>query len=570
MPGAAPGAVEFHPGLSLGGPGLRVVDMRTETRKFRSGLAAGLFALLPGLVASAPAAAQPLSVGLSAVRSQWFGDEDLFFFAPAAGDSFGSALAAGDFNGDGAADLATGIPDHNGLVGSDCFDCGIVVVRFGVAGSGLAGGLASTVLSQQFAGSPDPAQAGDAFGSRLAVGDFNGDGKDDLAVSAYANNSGAQLAGGVSIHYGLPDGIQTVGEHFLRQGAAGVPGTPQAIDFFGYALAAGDFDGDGFDDLAVGTPDDYVAGSGFENAGTVVVLHGGAGGLMPFLGYEMYQGLTGLLGTREANDRFGAALAAGDFDANGYDDLAIGVPGEDGEGALQVVFGSQFGLLFAENVLWWETSIGGLSEAGDAFAFALAAGDFDGDGHDDLTIGSPFEDLGLNNVLVNTGAAFTIYGSPFRFDLSRTQYWEQGNVIAAGQDESDDAFGFALVAADFDADGYDDIAFGAPREDVLVAESGQVSVMMGSAARLTLARRHTFLEGQQGLPGPSTQSSMFGWALAAGDFDADGHADLAIGAPDEHVPGGPVLTGALVVLRGSLFADGFASGFADRWSAAQF
>jgi hypothetical protein len=544
--------------------------MRTETRSFRSGVAAGLTALLPGLFALAPAAAQPIPVGLSAVRAQWFGDEDLFFFAPAAGDSFGFALAAGDFNGDGAADLATGIPDHNGLVGSDCFDCGIVVVRFGVAGSGLAGGLASTVLSQQFSGSPDPAEGGDGFGSRLAVGDFNGDGLDDLAVGAYQNNTGAQFAGGVSIHYGLPGGIQTVGEHFLRQGAAGVPGAPQALDRFGYALAAGDFDGDGFDDLAVGIPYDYVSGSGFEDAGSVVVLHGGAGGVMPYLGYDMYQGLLGLLGTREAGDRFGSSLATGDFDANGYDDLAIGVPGEDGEGALQVVFGSQFGLLFAENVLWWETSIGGLSEGGDAFAFSLAAGDFDGDGHDDLTIGSPFEDLGLNNVLVNTGAAFTIYGSPFRFDLSRTQYWEQGNVIGAGHDESDDLFGFSLVAADFDADGYDDIAFGAPREDAAVAEAGQFSVMMGSAARLALARRHTFLEGIQGLPGPSTQSSMFGWALAAGDFDADGHADLAISAPDEQVAGGPAQTGALVVLRGSLFADGFESGFSDRWSGTQF
>jgi hypothetical protein len=291
---------------------------------------------------------------------------------------------------------------------------------------------------------------------------------------------------------------------------------------------------------------------------------------MPYFGYDMYQGLLVLLGARETGDRFGEALATGDFDANGYDDLAIGVPGEDGAGAIQVVFGSQWGLLFAENVLWFETSIGGLSEQADTFGIELAAGDFDGDGHDDLAIGAPFEDLGLNNVLTNAGAAFTIYGSPFRFDLSRTQYWEQGNFIGAGHDEADDLFGFSLVAADFDADGYDDLVVGTPREDAPVAEAGQVSVMMGSASRLAPSRRLTLYEGVDGLPGALNQSSMFGWALAAGDFDGDGHADLAIGAPDEQVPGGPARTGATIVLRGSLFGDGFENGFASRWSTGAF
>ncbi|GMU66764.1 MAG: hypothetical protein AMXMBFR36_30380 [Acidobacteriota bacterium] len=544
--------------------------MRTDIRLSAPLLLGGAIAALASLSSPAAAAGQPLAVGLSAVGSEWFGDEDLLFFVPEHGDQFGFALATGDFNGDGAADLATGIPGHNGIVGSGCIDCGIVVVRFGVPGSGLAGGLASTVLSQQFVGSPDPAQPEDVFGLSLAAGDFNGDGRDDLAVGVPRNNTGAQHAGGVSIHYGLPEGIQTVGEHFLRQAALDIPGTPEAFDRFGSALAVGDFDGDGFDDLAVGVPYDYVSGSGFEDAGSVVVLHGGVGGLMPYLGYDMYQGLLGLLGTRDPGDRFGEGLATGDFDANGYDDLAIGVPGEDGEGAIQVVFGSQWGLLFAENVLWWETSIGGLSESGDTFGFELAAGDFDGDGHDDLAIGAPFEDLGLNNVLVNAGAAFTIYGSPFRFDLSRTQYWEQGNFVGPGHDESDDLFGFSLVAADFDADGYDDLVVGTPREDTPVAEAGQVSAMMGSPSRLTTSRRLTVLEGVGGLPGALNQSSMFGWALAAGDFDGDGHADLVIGAPDEQVPGEAPRTGAEIVLRGSLFGDGFENGFASRWSAGAF
>ncbi len=100
----------------------------------------------------------------------------------------------------------------------------------------------------------------------------------------------------------------------------------------------------------------------------------------------------------EPDDRFGEVLAAGDFDDDGCDDLAIGVPREDFDaglsvGAVHVLYGSELGLTGDDDDFFHQglASINGLAEAGDRFGAALAVGDFDDDGIDDLAIGSPGE-----------------------------------------------------------------------------------------------------------------------------------------------------------------------------------
>jgi hypothetical protein len=133
--------------------------------------------------------------------------------------------------------------------------------------------------------------------------------------------------------------------------------------------------------------------------------------------------------------------------------------------------------------------------------------------------------------------------------------------------EDGDRFGAALAAGDFDGDGRDDLAIGHPGEFVLVPEDGVVTVVMGAPAGLSNARRYGITTGFHGFPGIVSQPNRgFGAALAAGDFDGDGHSDLVIAAPSED-DGGLIDAGAELVLYGSLFSDGFAVQATAFWSS---
>jgi len=197
--------------------------------------------------------------------------------AEEADDSFGFSLASGDFNGDGFADLAIGVPNED-TTGNTVSNAGIVNVLYGDSELGL------TDSGQVWRGSilaGDGEQAGDQFGYSLAAGDFNGDGKDDLAVGVLGENN---LSGAVNVIYagaGDGEGLVAAGNQAWAQdgGPSNLAGVLENGDAFGFALTAGDYNGDGRDDLAVGVPAEHTSGNSIADAGAVNVIYGTNAGL---------------------------------------------------------------------------------------------------------------------------------------------------------------------------------------------------------------------------------------------------------------------------------------------------
>ncbi|MEO8276443.1 MAG: FG-GAP repeat protein [Thermoanaerobaculia bacterium] len=522
----------------------RIFEIATLRRLPQPGLVLALLLLTP----SEPLKAAG-SVGLSSVRAVVRENSTVEDDPAKAGDVLGWAFAAGDFNGDGIADLATGAPYDDGVADIEQ-NIGAVFVQLGVAGGGLQP-LASAILLDQETGL-DSSFTDEHFGWALAVGHFNDDIYDDLAVGVPGNQSGGVAMGGVEIYYGsAAPGVFTTGATRAITGAAG--------DGFGAALAVGDFDLNGYDDLAVGVPGRSAA------AGAVFVIYGDAAGLDSG-GQLLEQSNPDIEDLGEANDKFGFSLAAGDFNGDHRDDLAVGVPNENGYGAVQIFFGSASGLEFVHDFLLTQDSIAGTSEPDDKFGYALAAGDFNGDGESDLAIGSPGEALGLSNEITNSGTVTIAYGYlvHYSFDLSLTQAWAQGGILGTDTAELGDRFAASLATGNFDGDAYEDLFIGHPEEDITGTNEGAFSVYMGGETGFTVARSRFFVVGRDGLPGSNQSGSNCGFAAAAGDFDGDGFDELAVGVP--YHDGVAADVGMELILRGSTFADGFEDHGSTFWS----
>lgn len=321
---------------------------------------------------------------------------------------------------------------------------------------------------------------------------------------------------------------------FLAASSLSTAAPPLAAPALGAGPAASpDFNGDGRSDLAVGAPQE-------PRGGAVHVVYGAGFGLRSSDDDWWHQDATGVPGIRRTGDEFGAATAAGDFDADGYDDLAIGVPGDQvggvEVGTVVVLYGGTTGLTASGAQLFHEgsPSIGGSVRAGNRFGATLAAGDFDGDGDDDLAIGSPGEKVRVGSA----GGVQVLYGGPAGLTTAGAGFWHHDSDGVPGSSRNGARLGDALAAGDFDADGFDDLAAGAPGYALGGrARAGSVLVLPGSAAGLQGTGSQLWHHDQNRLPGASQVGAQFGAALAAGDLDGDGRADLAIGAPGTKVSG---------------------------------
>jgi FG-GAP repeat len=236
-----------------------------------------------------------------------------------------------------------------------------------------------------------------------------------------------------------------------------------------------------------------------------------------------------------------------DFNNDGADDLAVGVPLENvgasvGAGAVNVLYGSATGLTGSGSQLLSQDTPGvpGGAETDDGFGSTLATGDFNNDTFADLAVGAPGEGVGAT---VAAGAVNVLYGSATGLTGTGSQLFTQ----VGGTVETGDQFGSALAAGDFDNDTFIDLAAGAPFEGVgAIVDAGALSVLRGSSAGLSVVGGQLFTQ----VGGTVEAGDLFGFAVAAGDFDNDTFTDLAAGAPLEDV-GSTADAGALSVLRGS-------------------
>jgi len=469
--------------------------------------------------------------------------------ASSAGARFGFALAAaGDFNGDGYADAAVGAPDVSSGAGRVFLLLGSatgatlpgtslllgaqagarVGYSVGCAGDRNGDGLGDVVIGEPFFDGTlgvDEGRVQVAFGTRATfsstsnlilasnavgaqygfavsgVGDLAGDGFAELAIGepGFSPGGAARLsAGAVAI---------AARNYAVVYGTTAFPGG--SADQVGAAVGSGgDFNGDGFDDALGGCPHgSYLT----LNEGTVYVLDG-------FLNSGSGAAVNRILHIGIAGSLFGQSVAvAGDINGDGYDDAIVGAPGfangEFGEGAAFFFRGTPAGL----DTLIAPWTIEGNTVLKAWGSNVSAAGDLNGDGFADVAIGSAYD--GTNGA--NAGRVAFYLGSPA--GPSPTPAFELFGQAAH------DSLGAAIASvSDINADGYSDVAVGAPGHDF---ERGRVVIVYGSPV---------FPLTTQIVESNSATADFFGEAIAGGDVNADGFADVAIGAPRNNLSAGLV------------------------------
>jgi hypothetical protein len=373
-----------------------------------------------------------------------------------------------------------------------------------------------------------------------------------LAIGVRDEDIGSVVdAGAVNVIYGSASGLSSTvkPDQFWSQDSPNVEEVAQPIDFFGWALSTGDFNNDGFDDLAIGVPTEEVGN--VLKAGTVQVIYGSASGLSSTVKPDQIfqQGVGGLDGIPEFPDNFGLSLAAGDFNNDGRDDLAIGVPNQKitpqgFDGIVQVIYGSSSGLSTSAVLpdQLFQQGVGGLDDIAeffDTFGSSLAAGDFNNDGRDDLAIGAPLENFGG---FTDAGIVQVIYGSSLGLSTSAVLP-DQLFVLADGSSPAmGDLYGLTLSAGDFNHGGGDDLAVGAQNKQLASStEAGIVHVLYGSSSGLgnsnQVIANHILAQGISGLDDHFEPGDKFARSLSSADFNGDGSADLAVGVPGEDVDG---------------------------------
>jgi len=363
----------------------------------------------------------------------------------------------------------------------------------------------------------------DCAGYAFGVGDVNGDGIEDLLIGSPFDDDAGNSSGAVHVVH-----MPVSGYFDLDDSDAKIIGEDEG-DNVGYSAAsAGDVNGDGLDDILVGSSDAYIVG---HRSGVAYFLYS------PVLGTVSASSADAKLTGENAWDYAGHGLAsAGDVNADGFGDVLISAPGED-NGVVYVFYGPD--ITGTGTLSMADASLLGAGSNDSAGKSVASAGDVDGDGIDDIIVGATGAGSG--------GAAYLVYSEPVG-----ASSLAQADATFEGVNSGDSA-GYAVASAgDVNDDGYDDVLVGAYFEDTGGERAGAAYLLHGPKyGTMSLADADSTFYGEQAYDYAGSSVS------SAGDVNGDGYDDVLVGAPGDYYwcMDGGLIEGAAYVLLGPLSGE---------------
>ena len=476
-----------------------------------------------------------------------------------------SVGSAGDVNGDGFDDMIIGAfaADSGGNLNT-----GSSYVVFGRSG-GFVSAIDLSSLNGTNGFRLDGVKFGDNSGFSVSSGgDVNGDGIDDLIIGARFADPNGSASGSSYVVFGRTWSFASAINLSILDGASGFRLDGVGVnDRSGFSVSsAGDVNGDGFDDLIVGA---YSASpNGYTRAGSSFVVFGKSGGFTSVISLSTLDGTNGfrLDGAAERDESGTSVSRAGDFNGDGLDDLIVGAKEADlslaltDVGATYVVFGRLSGFSSVINLSSLNGTNGfrldGVTSFDSSGHSVSEAGDFNGDGLDDLLIGAASADPNGNSL---SGSSYVVFGQ------------SSGSASAINLSTLDGTTGFRLDGVDADdrsgrsvsgvgdvnGDGFDDLVIGAFLADPNGLNSGSSYVLFGNSDAFASTISLSMLDGANGLRLDGvTMYDGSGLAVrGAGDVDGDGFDDLIVGARGAD-PNGNSYAGSSYVVFGGNFTGG--------------